>query len=44
MNYFCLHPRQFVYFDFLNFQMYFEKQNKAVAIQEEAYKWSVADM
>ena len=31
-------------FFFLNFQMYFEKQNKAVAIQEEAYKWSVADM
>ena len=25
-------------------KMYFEKQNKAVAIQEEAYKWSVSDM
>ena len=25
-------------------KMYFEKQNKAVAIAEEAYKWSVSDM
>lgn len=25
-------------------KMYFEKQNSAVAIQEEAYKWSVSDM
>lgn len=25
-------------------KMYFEKQNKAMAIQEEAYKWSVSDM
>ena len=25
-------------------KMYFEKQNKAVAVQEEAYKWSVSDM
>jgi hypothetical protein len=24
--------------------MYFEKQNNAVALQEEAYKWSVSDM
>jgi pre-mRNA-splicing factor CWC26 len=25
-------------------KMYFEKQNNAVALQEEAYKWSVSDM
>ncbi|KAI9557575.1 hypothetical protein GHT06_017403 [Daphnia sinensis] len=25
-------------------KMYFEKQNSAVALQEEAYKWSVSDM
>ena len=25
-------------------KMYYEKQNKSVAIQEEAYKWSVSDM
>lgn len=25
-------------------KMYFEKQNSAIALQEEAYKWSVSDM
>ncbi|KAK4015461.1 hypothetical protein OUZ56_030439 [Daphnia magna] len=25
-------------------KMYFEKQNSAVALQEEAYKWSVSDI